>query len=52
MYQELWDRLPGDWRIKLFSAFVIFALVVVLLLEVIFPWIGPLLSGADVQVVG
>lgn len=52
MYQELWDRLPGDWRIKLFSVLALLVLVVALLLEVVFPWVGPLFSGADVQVVG
>lgn len=50
MYQELWDKLPGAWWAKLTVLLVTAALIVVLLLEVVFPWVGPRLPGSEVEV--
>lgn len=51
MYQELWDRIPGVWWVKLLVVAVVVVVIAALLLEVVFPWVGPMLPGADVQVV-
>lgn len=54
MYSTLWNALPlPNWARALIFAAVAIA-VVVLLLEVVFPWVGPMMPGADpgVQTVG
>lgn len=47
MYRELWNRTPGPAWAKIIGAVVVVAVVVWLLMEVIFPWIGPSLLGTD-----
>lgn len=51
MYQELWDRIPGVWWVKLLVVAIVVVVIAALLFEVVFPWVGPMLPGADVQVV-
>lgn len=54
MYGILWSALPGPTWLRAVIAIVAVVAVVVFLLEVVFPWIGPMMPGADpeVQTVG
>lgn len=48
MYQFLWDHVPGPTWAKTTLAVLVVVGVVLLLLNVVFPWIGPRLPGAAV----
>lgn len=50
MYSYLWNVLPGPWPVKALLAIVIFAAVVLLLMEVVFPWVSELMPYTDVTV--
>lgn len=49
MYQFLWDHIPGPTWAKTVLTVVVIAAVVLLLLNVVFPWMGPRLPGAGVE---
>ncbi|GAA1472940.1 hypothetical protein P4N68_05600 [Corynebacterium felinum] len=50
MYGLLWRALPGPVWVKALLALIILAAVFLLLMEVIFPWISPMLPYNDVAV--
>ncbi|MDO4761917.1 MAG: hypothetical protein Q4A31_08375 [Corynebacterium sp.] len=50
MYGLLWRVLPGPVWVKALLALIILAAVFLLLMEVIFPWISPMLPYNDVAV--
>ena len=50
VYAWIWRKLPGPWPVKLVEALVAFAVVVLLLFTVVFPWLEPRLPFNDVTV--
>lgn len=52
MYAWLWHRLPGPLPVRLLTALVLLAAVVVLLMLVVFPWADPHLPFNQVNVHG
>lgn len=50
MYAALWRALPGPWWVKLAIVVAIFVGVFFLLMEVVFPWVGPMMPWNDVAV--
>lgn len=50
MYAGLWRLLPGPWPVRVVVLLVLAALLVLLLFEVVFPWVEPLLPYNDVTV--
>lgn len=43
MYSWIWRHLPGPTAAKLFSTLVLFAIVVFLLFQYVFPWLEPIM---------
>lgn len=50
MYAYLWSRLPGPKPVKIILAIVIVLAVILLLMEVVFPWVSAQLPYTDVTV--
>ncbi len=50
MYAALWRTLPGPWWIKLIIVVAIAVGLFFLLMEVVFPWLEPLMPWTDVGV--
>lgn len=50
MYAALWALLPGPTPVRILIALVLFALVLVLLFGVVFPWASQFVPGQDVSV--
>lgn len=50
MYDELWYWLPGPVWFKTVLCLVVAVGVFFLLMNVVFPWLGPLLPGSEVSV--
>ena len=50
MYAMLWRNLPGPWWVKLFIVLVLLVGIFFLLMEVVFPWVGPMMPWTDVGV--
>lgn len=50
MYGFIWRLLPGPTAVKALLALALFALVVLVLFEWVFPWLAPLLPFNDVTV--
>lgn len=50
MYGWIWRHLPGPVAVKVFTALVLIAAVVALLMLVVFPWLEPKLPFNDVSV--
>lgn len=50
MYGFLWRILPGPTPVKVALALLLFALVVVVLFQWVFPWLSPRLPFSDVTV--
>jgi hypothetical protein len=43
MYAWLWRHLPGPFPVKLMCALMLFAMIVVVLFQWVFPWLEPML---------
>ena len=52
MYGWLWRKLPGGWALKTLESIAMIAVVSVLLVVVVFPWIEPKLPFSDNTVDG
>lgn len=50
MYAWLWQRLPGPTALRVVCAVVLFAVVVLVLFQWVFPWVEPRLPFTDVTV--
>lgn len=50
MYAALWRMLPGPWWVKLIITVVVLVAIFLLLMEVVFPYIGPMMPWTDVAV--
>ena len=50
MYRALWNLLPGSTFIKVILAIAIAVGVFFLLMEVVFPWLSPMMPYNDVAV--
>lgn len=50
MYGALWRALPGPWPIKLIIVLLLLVAVFFLLMEVVFPYVGPMMPWTDVGV--
>mgnify|MGYP007125824403 CR=1 FL=1 len=50
MYGLLWRALPGPRPVKALLAIVLAVALVLLLMEVVFPWVSELLPYSDVTV--
>lgn len=50
MYAYLWSLLPGPKPVKTILAIVIVLAVILLLMEVVFPWVSAQLPYTDVTV--
>ena len=50
MYRYLWYYLPGPTWLKLVELLVLLAAVFFLLMEVVFPWLSPLMPYTDDEV--
>ena len=50
MYAALWRMLPGPWWVKLIIALVVLVAIFLLLMEVGFPYIGPMMPWTSVAV--
>ncbi|QGU08582.1 hypothetical protein COCCU_13415 [Corynebacterium occultum] len=50
MYGWYWRNLPGRWPLKTLITLVLGALIFLLLMEVVFPWISPMLPYNEVAV--
>lgn len=50
MYAALWRALPGPGWIKLIIVLALLVGVFFLLMEVVFPWVGPMMPWTDVNV--
>ncbi|CAM2975162.1 DUF4175 domain-containing protein [Prescottella defluvii] len=50
MYGFLWRALPGPRPVKALLAIVLAVALVLLLMEVVFPWVSELLPYSDVTV--
>lgn len=52
MYGWIWRHLPGPWPVKALLALLLFAAVVLVLFEWVFPWLEPRLPFNQVTVDG
>ena len=52
MYGWLWRKLPGGWQVKLLESVVMIAVISVVLVVYVFPWIEPKLPFSDNTVGG
>ncbi|HJD49054.1 MAG TPA: hypothetical protein H9907_02870 [Candidatus Corynebacterium intestinavium] len=50
MYAALWRLLPGPWWVKLILTLVVLVAIFLLLMEVVFPYIGPMMPWTSVAV--
>ena len=50
MYRALWNLLPGPTAVKALLAVALAVAVFFLLMEVVFPWVGPMMPWTDVGV--
>ena len=50
MYGLLWQALSGPWLVKLMLLIVLLMTVFLLLMEIVFPWMSPLMPYNDVAV--
>ena len=50
MYRALWNLLPGPKAVKALLAIAIAVGVFFLLMEVVFPWVSPMMPYNDVAV--
>lgn len=50
MYRALWNLLPGPTPVKTILAIAIAVGVFFLLMEVVFPWLSPMMPYNDVAV--
>lgn len=50
MYTWIWRTIPGGWPIKLLGCLALLVGVVLLLMTVIFPWVGPKLPFNHVTI--
>lgn len=50
MYGYLWRALPGPRPMKALLAIVLLAALILLLMEVVFPWLSALMPYSDVTV--
>lgn len=50
MYGYLWHALPGPRLVKALLVLILLVAVVLLLMEVVFPWLSELMPYADVTV--
>ena len=50
MYSWLWSKLPGPTPVKTIIALIAFIAVFFLLMEVVFPYISPMMPYNDVAV--
>lgn len=50
MYGYLWRALPGPRPVKALLAVVLLVAIVLLLMEVVFPWVSGLMPYSDVTV--
>lgn len=50
MYAALWHALPGPWWVKLVIVLALLVGVFFLLMEVVFPWVGPMMPWNEVSV--
>ncbi|WP_408921749.1 hypothetical protein ACKFRU_10140 [Corynebacterium tuberculostearicum] len=50
MYRALWNFLPGPTPMKVILAIAIAVGVFFLLMEVVFPWLSPMMPYNDVAV--
>lgn len=50
MYAWIWRRLPGPLVVRLLIVTAVLAGVVLLLMEVVFPWVESLMPYTDVSV--
>lgn len=50
MYGYLWDLLPGPRPVKALLAIILLVAVVLLLMEVVFPWVSEFMPYSDVTV--
>lgn len=50
MYAYLWSLLPGPKPVKIILAIVLVLAVILLLMEVVFPWVSAQLPYTDVTV--
>lgn len=50
MYAYLWSLLPGSKPVKIVLAVVLVLAVILLLMEVVFPWVSAQLPYTDVTV--
>ncbi|MBK3429047.1 MULTISPECIES: hypothetical protein [Corynebacterium] len=50
MYRALWNLLPGPTPVKVILAIAIAVGVFFLLMEVVFPWLSPMMPYNDVAV--
>jgi len=46
----MWNRLPGPTPVRLAAALLLFALLVAVLFQWVFPWLEPRLPFTDVTV--
>lgn len=50
MYGYLWRALPGPRPVKVLLAIVLAVAIVLLLMEVVFPWVSELMPYSEVTV--
>ncbi|HIW96179.1 MAG TPA: hypothetical protein H9867_06830 [Candidatus Corynebacterium gallistercoris] len=50
MYAALWRALPGPWWVKTLIVVALLVGVFFLLMEVVFPWVGPMMPWTHVDV--
>ncbi|KJF19267.1 MULTISPECIES: hypothetical protein [unclassified Rhodococcus (in: high G+C Gram-positive bacteria)] len=50
MYGYLWNTLPGPRPVKALIALVLIVAVVLLLMEIVFPWLSEHMPYSDVTV--
>lgn len=50
MYRALWRALPGPTPVKVLIVIALLAAVFFLLMDVVFPWLSPLMPYNDVAV--
>lgn len=50
MYAAFWRMLPGPWWVRLLIVIALLVGVFFLLMEVVFPWIGPMMPWTEVDV--
>lgn len=50
MYAAFWRMLPGTWWVRLLIVIALLVGMFFLLMEVVFPWIGPMMPWTEVDV--